>query len=156
MKRRNHLNRQVELEIRIGQVEHDFIKIDVLDRSDPNATDFYYGNWLNVKVAVEVGRFSGLVTGQLRAEELASLQADLEKLHRSLSGSVKFSTMENWMSFELMGDGKGHIACTGRVADEYGHGNRLNFYLSIDQTYLPEILNDLQRVNSTFPVHGSK
>ena len=148
------MNRQVELGIHIGQAEHNFISIDVLNRSYPTANDFYDGNWLNVKVSVEAGGFRGMVTGQLRAEELASFQTDMEKLYRSLSGSVKFSTMENWMSLEITGDGKGLIACAGRVADEYGHGNLLNFYLSFDQTYLPEILNDLQRATSAFPVIG--
>ena len=83
---------------------------------------------------------------------MASFQFELAKLYTSLSGSAKFSTLEGWLAFEVVGDGKGHFSCIGNVADEFGHGNVLNFKLYLDQTFLPEILNGLEKVASTFPV----
>lgn len=142
------------MKIHFGQAEHDFILFDVLERSYPAANDFYDGNWLNVKFSVEAGCFSGKVDGQIRADELASFQADLEKLNRSLSGTVKYSAIEKWLSLEFTGDGKGHIRCLGNVSDEYGRGNELNFQLNFDQTYLSEFLNDLKQVTGIFPVRG--
>jgi len=143
------------LKIHVGHPEHEFIAIDVISRTHPDANDFYDGNWLNTKVLIEAGSFSGTINGQLRAEELVSFQDELTKLHESLSGSVKFSTMEEWLSFEMTGDGKGHFSCTGKIADEVGYGNVLNFQIYLDQTFIPEILNGLGRVVKAFPVLGT-
>jgi len=140
------------MEIHIGQSEHEFILLDVISRSYPNTNDFYDGNWLNINLVVKAGCFNGTVTNQIRADELASFQAKLAKLYKSLSGSVKFLTLEGWLSFEIAGDGKGRFSCIGKVADEFGHGNVLNFKLYLDQTFLPEILNGLEKVTSAFPV----
>ncbi len=140
------------MEIHIGHSEHEFILLDVINRSYPSANDFYDGNWLNAKTVVKVGCFTGAVNGQLRADELASFQVELTELYKSLSGSAKLLTLEGWLSFEIIGDGRGHFSCTGEVTDEFVQGNTLNFKLDLDQTFLPEILNSLEKVASAFPV----
>ena len=140
------------MEIHIGHSEHEFILLDVINRSHPNANDYYDGNWLNAKAVVKVGCFTGAVNGQLRADELASFQSELAKLYTSLSGSAKFSTLEGWLAFEVAGDGKGHFSCSGEVTDDFVQGNTLNFKLDLDQTFLPEILNGFEKVASAFPV----
>jgi hypothetical protein len=142
------------LEIHIGHSEHEFILLDITNRSHPDDNDYSDGNWLNAKVFVKVGCFNAEVDGQLRADELASFRDELTKLYRSLSGCAKFSTMEGWLSFEITGDGKGHFSCIGKVADEFGHGNILKFKLYFDQTFMPEILNGLEKVTKAFPVLG--
>jgi hypothetical protein len=140
------------LEIHIGHSEHEFILLDVINRSHPNANDYYDGNWLNAKAVVKVGCFTGVINGQLRSIELASFQAELAKLYKSLSGSAKFSTLEGWLSFEITGDGKGHFSCNGELTDNFVQGNTLNFRLDLDQTFLPEILKSLEKVASAFPI----
>jgi hypothetical protein len=140
------------LEIHIGRSEHEFILLEVISRSYPSANDFYDGNWLNAKAVVKAGGFTGAVNGQLRADELASFQAELAKLYESLSGSAKLLTMEEWLSFEIIGDGRGHFSCTGEVTDEFVQGNTLKFNLDLDQTFFPEVLKSLEKVVSTFPI----
>ena len=142
------------MEIHIGHSEYEFILIDVTSRSHPDADDFDDGNWLNAKVLVKAGGFSGAINGQLRAEELTFFRDGLNKLYRSLSGSAKFSTMEEWLSLEIDGDGKGHFALTGEIMDEVGLGNVLKFKFDFDQTFIPKVLNDLEKVIKTFPVLG--
>lgn len=140
------------MEIHIGHSEHEFILLDVINRSYPSASDFYDGNWLNAKAVVKVGSFTGAVNGQLRADELASFQVKLMELYKSLSGSAKFLTLAGWLSFEVIGDGTGHFSCVGEVTDGFVQGNTLNFKLDLDQTFLPEILNSLEKVADAFPV----
>ena len=144
------------MEIHIGHSEHEFILLDVINRSYPTANDFYDGNWLNTKAVVKVGCFTGTVNGQLRADELASFQVELSKLYKSLSGSAKFLTLERWLSFEITGDGRGHFSCVGEITDGSVRGNTLNFELDLDQTFLPESLNSLEKVASAFPVLDNK
>ncbi|MBI5951093.1 MAG: hypothetical protein HY865_05505 [Chloroflexi bacterium] len=123
------------MEIHIGHSEHEFILLDVISRSYPNSNDSYDGNWLDAKAIVKVGGFTGTVIGQLTTDELASFQAELANLYKSLSGSAKFVTLEGWLSFEITGDGMGHLSCTGIVIDGFVQGNTFNFNLNIDQTF---------------------
>ena len=136
------------MEIHIGQSEHEFISLDVIKRS----YDSYDGNWLNVKVIVKAGGFTGVVENQLQANELASFQIELAKLYKSLSGSAKFATLEGWLSFEVVGGGMGGLSCTGEVMDGFVDGNVLNFNLHIDQTFLPEILKSLKEIENSYSI----
>jgi carbon monoxide dehydrogenase subunit G len=142
------------LEIHIGYSEHEFILIDATSRSHPSADDFDDGNWLNAKVLVKAGSFKGAINGQIRADELAFFRDELTKLYKSLSGSAKFSTMEEWLSLKIAGDGKGHFTLTGEIMDEVGLGNILKFKFDFDQTFIPKVLNDLEKVIKAFPVLG--
>lgn len=142
------------MKIHIGYSEHEFILIDVTSRSHPYVDDFYDGNWLNTKVLVKAGSFSGAINGRVRANELVFFRDELTKLYKSLSGSAKFSTMEEWLALEIFGDGKGHFALTGEVKDEAGLGNILKFKFDFDQSFMPRVLSDLEKVINVFPVLG--
>lgn len=145
------------MEIHIGHSEHEFIRLDVISHSYPNLTDSFEGNWFDVKATVKAGGFAGIVSGQLRADELAFFQTELARLYKTLSGSAKLVTLEGWLSFEITGDGRGHFSCTGELKDGFIQGNTLSFNLNIDQTFLPEILKNLEKVESVFTVqHGNR
>jgi hypothetical protein len=51
----------------------------------------------------------------------------------------------------LVGDGKGHIALRGEVADQPGVGNRLHFTLQFDQSQLGASVRELERLTLQFP-----
>lgn len=144
------------MEIHIGHSEYEFIRLDVISRRYPNSNDSYDGNWFDTKVIVKVGGFAGTVSGQLRKDELASFQTELASLYKSLSGSAKLLTLEGWLSLEITGDGMGHFSCTGEVMDGFIQGNTLIFNLNIDQTFLPEILKNLEKVENSFPIQTQK
>ena len=75
----------------------------------------------------------------------------LRPLYESLSGTAEFSTLEGQLGLRLVGDGKGHIALTGEVADYAGIGNRLHFSLHFDQTQLRVSICQLERITSQIP-----
>ena len=54
----------------------------------------------------------------------------------------------------MEGDGRGHIQVNGQAIDVVGVGNRLEFSLRMDQTYIPPILKALSAVLKEFPVLG--
>ncbi len=63
--------------------------------------------------------------------------------------------MEGWVALVFQGDLVGHIKCSGTVLDQPGIGNRLEFTLDLDQSYLPKLLSDLDHLVETFPVIGN-
>ncbi len=140
--------------IRIGGENAEFLSITILGRSHLDARDYWDGNWVRASVEVAAGGFRGTVGGDLRAEELASFHAEVASLAGSLAGEARFTTMEEWLSIFVTGDGRGQIELSCEVRDQPGTGNQLAFRLSLDQTCLRPMVAQLGRAVSEFPVVG--
>jgi hypothetical protein len=141
-------------EVRIGGAARECLVIDVFERERPQSTDYDDGNWLHASVQIHVGGFDGRVSGNLRAEEFVDFRDEVAALHHSLDGDANFRTMEDWLTIEMRGDGRGHIEVKGQLHDDPGSVNRLTFRLELDQTFLASILAGLDEVVTRFPVRG--
>lgn len=140
----------------IGREHGDHVLIRVLGRMHPEARDYWDGNWLVAPVQVVAGGFSGSVRSGLRSEELAAFRSQLAEMHRSLSGSAKLVSMEDWLELVVEIDSRGHLKVQGRACDEPGIGNSLTFTIGdLDQSDLPAIIDGLEDVAFSFPVAGS-
>jgi hypothetical protein len=139
-----------------GHAEMERVEIDVLSYERSPTGEYYDDNWLNVDICVKAGGFRGKVSAAIITEDLVQFASQLRPLYDSLSGSAKFSTMEEQLSLNLVGDGKGHIELRGEVADRPGLGNRLHLSLQFDQSQLGESIRELERVISEFPVRIAK
>jgi hypothetical protein len=142
------------VEIRLGYSENEFLLIGVLHREFPQNEDYWDGNWLVATVEVAVGAFRGEVKGYLRTDEFIAFRQEVVELYTRLTGTARFSTMEGWLTIQLTGDGLGHIVADCVLRDEPGTGNKLEFTLEFDQSYLPNILKGLTQVTQTFPIVG--
>ena len=144
--------------VHFGHIDHEYLSVEFLGRSNPTTTDFWDANWLNVQVLLAVGRFNGEFKGslknQLRTTDLAAFRMELSALYQSLSGNATLKTVEDWLQLTLTGDGKGHLLMNGRVLDGPGIGNTLTLQLELDQTFLPEIIRSLDAVLVAYPIIG--
>jgi hypothetical protein len=132
------------------------IEVRPLARSHAGATDYWDGNWIDCLIMATVGGFRAEYVACLRAEELAGFQRDLERLHRDLSGRGGFKSMEDWLTLEVSGDGRGHFKGPCRLRDRAGDGNSLLFEIEFDQTDILGMLEQLRKIASDFPVVGSR
>lgn len=141
-----------------GHSERERIEVDVLRYERAPVGEFHDDNWLNVDIRVQAGGFHGEIAATIITEELESFASQLRPLFNTLSGSARFSTLEEQLSLHLVGDGKGHIELRGEVADRRGtgNGNRLHFTLQFDQSQLGASIRELERVKSEFPVRIPK
>jgi hypothetical protein len=135
-----------------GESERERIDIDVHGYERDRVGEYWDDNWLNVTVRVQVGGFTGLVAAAIVTSELNSFLSALRILHKELKASAEFTTIEEQLSLRLVGDGKGHIELSGQITDAPGTGNRLNFTLKFDQTWLAKSIRELERVTLEFPV----
>lgn len=137
-----------------GESQRERIELTVLGRSHPTSADYWDGNWLRTKVAVQVGGFAGTFAADLRAEEFRSFRDQLARLYETLDGEATFTTMEGQVLLVLAGDGIGHVSVSADLVDAAGIGNRLHCELAIDQTYLAAVLDSLDAVDAAWPVLG--
>ena len=139
----------------VGEPRDNFLALLVLGRSHPDSIDYWDGNWLTASLTAHVGAFEGTVSGDIRAEELVSFNRDLQTLFQKLTGEAVLKTMETWFAIHFECNRLGHIKITGFVTDKHhGDGNTLEFVMSIDQTFLPEPMRQLEQVVDQFPVIG--
>ena len=135
-----------------GQSERERIEVDVLGYERSPTGDYHDDNWLTVKIKVSAGGFHGQTDAAIMTYEIAAFTLELRILFKKLTGSAKFETLEEQLSLELRGDGKGHIDVSGEVEDNLGMGNRLRFAIKIDQSQLAQSLRELETVILKFPV----
>jgi hypothetical protein len=139
---------------RMGGESGEYVRVTLTGRSIPQATDYWDGNWLGADVEVHAGGFSGRFPAYFRVEEVQSFRDQVASLHQTLSGTATFEPMEEQLRLRLEGDGKGHIDVEGQARDVVRTGNMLTFELSLDQTYLPELVRSLDQTLTAFPVRG--
>jgi len=111
-------------------------------------------DWLNTEIRIFAGAFSGKVAACLNTTELKAFYNELKSLNESFKGTAQYVSLENWLQIEVSGDGLGHFWAKGFVADDFDEtvANRLNFSISFDQTFMPKILEGLQKIIEKYPV----
>lgn len=117
--------------------------------------DYWDGNWVYATISIVAGGVRAEFEAQLRTEEFLRFRDELRPLHDSLVGRAKFDTMEELLSINIAGDGKGHFHADCVAVDMPGTGNRLTFGIDFDQTDLPEILRGLDAITKAFAVVGA-
>jgi hypothetical protein len=145
----------------IGHEHGDGVAISVSGYANPDARDYWDGNWLRTDVAIRIGPWSGRYAAALRTDEFQRFLAEVEALDTGGKEAAVFEPAEPWLHFTLRRDHTGHIALEGEASPE-GMGVpfgqvALRFRLQefIDQTYLAGIAEQLRSVLAEFPVRGS-
>jgi hypothetical protein len=136
-----------------GGEEAERIEVCVHGYERASVDDYHDDNWLRVSVQVNVGSFSGSFKAAFLAWELIEFREGLCSLYESLTGSARFSTLEEQLELKLTGDGKGHIALLGIASDAPG-GNRLEFRIDLDQGHLSSAIRGLDGIATTYSVRA--
>jgi hypothetical protein len=137
---------------KIGSSESQHLTVTPLYRPHETSQDFWDGNWLESKVDIRVGGFRGHFRASLRAEEFQRFKDQFAELYQDLKGSAEFSSLEDWLTVRVKGDGLGHFEAKCQAMDEAGTGNRLEFRLAFDQTDIPAMVKGLEQILEAFPV----
>lgn len=141
--------------ITFGKLKHEHLRIEVVSYERPPSGDHFDDNWLVVEISVSAGTFSGRTSASFLTFELVGFSEQLHTLYETLSGEAEFSTLEGQLQLKLNGDGRGHLALSGELAETSGQGSRLFFNRAIDQTQLHASLRELDAVIRAFPVRGT-
>lgn len=144
--------------IRIGrEFEHVTISVEdpqsVRESGAPrDSNDYYEANWVNAEIKIAAGGFSGTYRAHLFRTDFRDFYKDLTNLYSFGSHQGEFRTFEDQLRLEISGDGRGNFesSCVAKDAS----GNYLNFTVSFDQTDIPRMLKELDRIIEAYPVIG--
>jgi len=119
----------------------------------PDAELEFDSYWLKSDVIVKAGTFSGSYEADFMSVDFAKFKNELEYLYNHLDSTATFEGLERYLKIILKGDGLGHLEGFCQASDKPGWmPNDLEFYLSIDQTYIPSLIRQLENIILKFPV----
>lgn len=130
------------------------IRIQLIGLNQPNAELDWDKNWIRGIVKVNAGAFSGEFKADFMTTDFMNFKNELAKLYEKLNGIATFYTLEEQVLVKVVGDGIGHLKADCVVMDNVGIGNRLEFEIDFDQSQIPKILNELERITAKFPQIG--
>lgn len=123
----------------------DHVHVIIQGRPDEN------DDWLDATVSLHAGAFIGSFETLLMTCDFPPFRRQLEQLYATLSGSASFTTIEQQLQIRCSGNGLGGIEVSGVARDHVSDGNELRFRFAIDQTFLKNILADLEEIEQVFP-----
>lgn len=119
----------------------------------PNAELVWDSYWLKATVIIRAGAFSGTYEADFMSVDFVKFKKELEHLYHNLNSTATFEGLERYLSITLNGDGLGHLEGFCHASDKPGWmQNDLEFYVNIDQTYIPKLIRQLENIISEFPI----
>ncbi|MBY0222606.1 hypothetical protein ABZ756_02820 [Mammaliicoccus sciuri] len=134
--------------------EKTVLEIDVLARMYPNSSDYWDGNWLSSNLKIEIPGYTVDFSASLRADEIRDFLNDVKLMHRNLSGKAKLTSLEDYIHLEGEMDKRGHIDWSGETCYPAGSGAVLTFEFVSNQSYLEEVIKELEDITYVYPVTG--
>ena len=132
----------------------DFIRIDVIKQNFPNTELDWDKNSVNCVISVKAGAFSGKFDADLMSTDFELFKKELEIVYENLNRTAIFEGIESQVTIRIEGDGIGHLKTRCWLGDYAGTGNELNCELNFDQTGLPKLIEQLDKITSEFKVYG--
>ena len=129
----------------------DFILIDIIGYQYPNEESGYDANWLNAEISFKVGGFLGKFNSYQMSSDFEIFEKELKILYNNLNRSANFQGVESQVTIHIEGDGQGHLIAKCWLIDIPGNENELKCKINFDQTQIPKIINQLQKIIDKFP-----
>jgi hypothetical protein len=108
-------------------------------------------NWLPAEIELKTGAFHGAFSAALRAEELAVFASELRQLCDTLKGQAELASMERQLELLVTADRLGQLSMVGTARDAAGEGNALQFSITLDQSVLGPVVDELGLLVKSFP-----
>jgi hypothetical protein len=121
----------------IGDAGGDRVVIEVLAHEGDD--------WLSCRVSVNVAEFAADFTASFGRQAFAHFYGGVVAAYRTLTGSAVFRTIEDQLELDLEVTKLGGVNVRGMARTIEGLV-ALNFEFGIDQSYLPAIWRDLERI----------
>ena len=139
-----------------GIPENVCLSVEVLRRSHPDCHDFWDGNWVDAAIELQIPGFTAAYKCSMRTDEFEQFHQKLDFMHRCLKGTAALVTMEDGIALDGEINGRGAIAWEGCLRYPCGSFSELKFRFDSDQSYIPEMLSELEAILQEFPVIGER
>lgn len=128
------------------------IEIEVLERCFPEAIRSWEGDWVKTAIRVQIPGFSADFHADLRTDEFREFRNQLVSMNKNLEGTATLISIENVIRANAMMNPQGGIFWTVTIRYPVSSGAVLDFEFGSDQSYLDQLIKELEEVLVEFPV----
>ena len=132
----------------------DIIKIQPIGHPYLDSVHSLDKNCVRSYLTVKSGAFGGQFKADIFTFEFEELKQELRRVYKDLSGEFNFRTREHELELKVKGDGNGHFTVDCTAIDHPTWGAQLNFEITFDQTYIPDLVRQLNDITRAFPITG--
>ena len=129
--------------LNIGAADGEHISIDLPDK--PQGRE----GWFDAPVSIAVHGFVGDIAAYFEVEDFSRFRESLTSVYETLSGKAELTHREKQLTLSLEGNGRGTISVTGLAYAHATHGSKLQFEFELDQTFLPEAIRAIQKLEAS-------
>jgi hypothetical protein len=130
------------------------LQIWIHGRQYPNEQDYWDGNWLNVTAHCGSHGANVWTSGPiLHVPDLVRWLVALEEMKQSMSGGANLVSMEPELSVELKMKQLGQVGMRVEITPDH-MSEEHSFEFELDQTYLPNLIDEVRKVTAQFPMRG--
>lgn len=128
------------------------IEIEVLERCHPEAIGSWEGDWVKTTITVEIPGYSAFFQADLRTEEFKDFHDQLATMNSKLERTAMLMSIENAIAAKAVLNSQGSIFWEVATRFPVGEGTLLTFEFGSDQSYLTQLIKELDEVLTEFPV----
>ena len=137
-----------------GINENDFIRIDVNGLKFPSAELDWDRNVLDLAIKLKVGAFSANLSTDIMTTDFEIFKRELKYLYDNLKAAATLEGVGADLSLHIYGDGIGHLNAKCYMTDFFPDGNELKCEIRFDQTQIPELIKQVDKITTEFPTTG--
>jgi hypothetical protein len=100
--------------------------------------------WVTAVAEISVKGFQGTIRPSFETHDFLSFFRQLQELYRTLKGEAVFTPREEQLTLRIVAATGGRMHLSGEAWSEAKYGNKLEFELELDQTFLAEPLKQLE------------
>lgn len=104
--------------------------------------------WCKARVDIALPCFTGHIEPWLESYDIDRFAGELKRLYESLKGEAKLVPREEQFTVCVKAGMAGHITVSGVAWSKATFGDKLEFTLELDQSYLPSTLAQLALATS--------
>ena len=131
-----------------------FVRLGFSHRAYPEAQDYWDGNWVVTRIQAETQGFKADFTDQVHLGDVVRFYEQVIKLDATLSGEATLAMMEEYLTVTGTLDIRGGLNWSAMLAQPFRRDNQLQFTFRADQSYLPELIQQLEGVLIEFQIRG--
>jgi hypothetical protein len=104
--------------------------------------------WTYADAEIRCGPWQGSIRVSFYSDQLARFAEAIRVLYRELHGKAELLLLDSPFALVLTGNGRGGIVVEGYAQSDFVTDTKLQFQFSIDQTFLPQIADNLVAAKS--------
>ena len=131
--------------VRIGHAAYSFIALEIHGYEHPDTTWPVDANRLLATMTYRAVRTGDELPITVETHDLVRLRRQLADAHEDLRGTISFAPSDGRFSLVAQGDGRGHYPMQCRCTRGARGVTLATFEIELDQSYLPDIIEQLER-----------